>query len=63
MQKGEKKCLRKPGVFYILSPDYNKILKELEATQLAELLGIKRQHLDCYLATHPTYKGCPIAEK
>ena len=54
---------KKARVFYILTPDYSKVLKVLEATQLAELLGIKRQHLDCYLATHPTYKGCPIAEQ
>lgn len=54
---------RKQRIFYILSPDYLKTLKVLTASELAELLGIKREHLDIYLVTNPTFKGCPIAEE
>lgn len=45
---------RKQRIFYILSPDYLKTLK---------VLGIKREHLDIYLVTNPTFRGCPIAEE
>lgn len=54
---------RKQRIFYILSPDYLKTLKVLTANELAELLGIRREHLDIYLATNPTFKGYPIAEE
>lgn len=54
---------RKQRIFYILSPDYLKTLKVLTANELAELLGIRREHLDIYLVTNPTFKGCPIAEE
>ena len=54
---------RKQRIFYILSPDYLKTLKVLTANELAELLGIKREHLDIYLVTNPTFKSCPIAEE
>lgn len=54
---------RKQRVFYILSPDYKKTIKILTASELAQLLGIKREHLDIYLVTNPTFKGYPIAEE
>lgn len=54
---------RKRRIFYILSPDYKKTLKVLTARELAELLGIKREHLDIYLLTNPTFRGYPIAEE
>lgn len=54
---------RKQRIFYILSPDYLKTLKVLTASELAELLGIRREHLDIYLATNPTFRGYPIAEE
>ena len=54
---------RKQRIFYILSPDYLKTLKILTASELAELLGIKREHLDIYLVTNPTFRGYPIAEE
>lgn len=54
---------RRQRIFYILSPDYKKTLKVLTASELAKLLGIKREHLDIYLSQHPTYKGCPIGEE
>lgn len=54
---------RKQRIFYILSPDYLKTLKILTASELAELLGIKREHLDIYRVTNPTFRGCPIAEE
>lgn len=54
---------RKQRVFYILSPDYKKTLKVLTASELAKLLGIKREHLDIYLVTNPTFRGYPIAEE
>lgn len=54
---------RKKSIFYILSPDYDKILKILTARELAELLGIPRDYLDVYLVTNQFYKGCPIAEE
>lgn len=54
---------RKQRIFYILSPDYLKTLKVLTASELAELLGIKREHLDIYLVTNPTFRGYPIAEE
>lgn len=54
---------RKQRIFYILSPDYQKTLKVLTASELAELLGIKREHLDIYLVTNPTFRGYPIAEE
>lgn len=54
---------RKQRIFYILSPDYLKTLKVLTASQLAELLGIKREHLDIYLVKNPTFRGYPIAEE
>lgn len=54
---------RKQRIFYILSPDYLKTLKVLTANELAELLGIRREHLDIYLVTNPTFEGCPIAEE
>ena len=54
---------RKQRIFYILSPDYKKTLKVLMASELAELLGIKREHLDIYLVTNPTFRGYPIAEE
>ena len=59
---------RKQRIFYILSPDYLKTLKVLTASELAKLLGIKREnikreHLDIYLVTNPTFRGCPIAEE
>ena len=61
---------RKQRIFYILSPDYKKTLKVLTASELAELLGIKREHLgikrehlDIYLVTNPTFRGYPIAEE
>lgn len=54
---------RKQRIFYILSPDYLKTLKILTASELAELLGIKREPLDIYLVTNPTFRGYPIAEE
>ncbi len=54
---------RKQRIFYILSPDYLKTLKILTASELAQLLGIKREHLDIYLVTNPTFRGYPIAEE
>lgn len=54
---------RKQRIFYILSPDYLKTLKILTASELAELLGIKREYLDIYLVTNPTFRGYPIAEE
>ena len=54
---------RKQRIFYILSPDYLKTLKVLTASELAELLGIRREHLDIYLVTNPTFRGYPIAEE
>lgn len=54
---------RKQRIFYILSPDYKKTIKILTASELAQLLGIKRERLDIYLVTNPTFKGCPIAEE
>lgn len=54
---------RKQRIFYILSPDYLKTLKVLTARELAELLGIKREHLGIYLITNPTFRDCPIAEE
>lgn len=54
---------RKQRIFYILSPDYLKALKVLTASELAKLLGIKREHLDNYLVTNPTFRGYPIAEE
>lgn len=50
-------------IFYILDKDYETVLKTLTASQLAELLGIRREHLDIYLVTNPTFRGCPIAEE
>ena len=50
-------------IFYILDKDCETVLKTLTASQLAELLGIKREHLDIYLVTNPTYNGLPIAEE
>lgn len=54
---------RKQRIFYILSPDYLHIMSILTASELAQLLGIKREHLDIYLVTNPTFRGCPIAEE
>lgn len=54
---------RKQRIFYILSPDYKKTLRVLTASELAELLGIKREHLDIYLVTNPNFRGYPIAEE
>lgn len=54
---------RKQRIFYILSPDYKKTLRVLTASKLAQLLGIKREHLDIYLVTNPTFRGYPIAEE
>lgn len=54
---------RKQRIFYILSPDYKKTLRVLTASELAKLLGIRREHLDIYLVTNPTFKVCPIAEE
>ena len=54
---------RKQRIFYILSPDYKKTLRVLTASELAKLLGIKREHLDIYLVTNPTFMGYPIAEE
>jgi hypothetical protein len=59
----EYEMKRKQRIFYILSPDYKKTLKVLTASELAELLGIKREHLDIYLVTNPTFRGYPIAEE
>lgn len=53
-------------IFYILDKDCETVLKTLTASQLAELLaellGIRREHLDIYLVTNPTFRGYPIAE-
>lgn len=54
---------RKQRIFYILSPDYQKTLRVLTASELAKLLGIKREHLDIYLVTNQFYKGYSIAEE
>lgn len=54
---------RKKRIFYILNPDYEKTLKVLTAKELAELLGIRRDYLDIYLVTNPTFRGYPIAEE
>lgn len=59
----EYEMKRKQRIFYILSPDYQKTLKVLTASELAKLLGIKREHLDIYLITNPTFRGYPIAEE
>lgn len=59
----EYEMKRKQRIFYILSPDYQKTLKILTASELAKLLGIKREHLDIYLVTNPTFRGYPIAEE
>lgn len=50
-------------IFYILDKDCETVLKTLTASQLAELLGIRRENLDIYLVTNPTFRGCPIAEE
>lgn len=39
----EYEMKRKQRIFYILSPDYQKTLKVLTASELAELLGIKKR--------------------
>lgn len=59
----EYEMKRKLRIFYILSPDYKKKLRVLTASELAKLLGIKREHLDIYLVTNPTFRGYPIAEE
>ena len=59
----EYEMKRKQIIFYILSPDYKKTLRVLTASELAKLLGIKREHLDIYLVTNPTLRGYPIAEE
>lgn len=59
----EHEMKRKQRIFYILSPDYQKTLRVLAASELAELLGIEREHLDIYLVTNPTFRGYPIAEE
>nr|DAY98885.1 MAG TPA: ParA binding, partition, winged-hth, BIOSYNTHETIC [Caudoviricetes sp.] len=59
----EYEMKRKQRIFYILSPDYKKTLRVLTASELAKLLGIKREHLDIYLVTNPTFRGYPIAEE
>lgn len=59
----EYEMKRKQRIFYILSPDYKKTLRVLTASELAKLLGIKREHLDVYLVTNPTFRGYPIAEE
>lgn len=59
----EYEMKRKQKIFYILSPDYKKTLRVLTASELAKLLGIKREHLDIYLVTNPTFRGYPIAEE
>lgn len=59
----EYEMKRKQRIFYILSPDYQKTLRVLTASELAKLLGIKREHLDIYLVTNPTFRGYPIAEE
>lgn len=59
----EYEMKRKQRIFYILSPDYQKTLKVLTASELAKLLGIKREHLDIYLVTNPTFRSYPIAEE
>lgn len=50
-------------ISYILDKDCETVLKTLTASQLAELLGIKREYLDIYLAKNPTFRGYPIAEE
>lgn len=50
-------------IFYILDKDCETVLKTLTASQLAELLGIKREYLDIYLAKNSTFRGYPIAEE
>lgn len=50
-------------IFYILDKDCETVLKTLTASQLAEILGIKREYLDIYLAKDPTFRGYPIAEE
>lgn len=59
----EYEMKRKQRIFYILSPDYKKTLRVLTASELAKLLGIKREHLDIYLVTNPTFRGYSIAEE
>lgn len=59
----EYEMKRKQRIFYILSPDYKKTLRVLTASELAKLLGIKREHLDIYLVINPTFRGYPIAEE
>ena len=59
----EYEMKRKQRIFYILSPDYQKTLRVLTASELAKLLGIKREHLGIYLVTNPTFRGYPIAEE
>ena len=59
----EYEMKRKQRIFYILSPDYQKTLKILTASELAKLLGIKREHLDIYLVTNPTCRRYPTAEE
>ena len=59
----EYEMKRKQRIFYIRSPDYKKTLRVLTASELAKLLGIKREHLDIYLVTNPTFRGYPIAEE
>lgn len=59
----EYEMKRKQRIFYILSPDYQKTLRVLTASELAKLLGIKREHLDIYLVTNPTFRGYPIAKE
>lgn len=50
-------------IFYILDKDCETVLKTLTASQFTELLGIKREYLDIYLAKNPTFRGYPIAEE
>lgn len=50
--------------FYILTPDYERVIKELSFTEMAKILNVGTNNLDQILASKKNlYKGkYPIAE-
>lgn len=58
------KSKRKKRKFYILTPDYERVIKELSFTEMAKILNVGTNNLDQTLANQKNlYKGKhPIAE-
>lgn len=58
------KSKRKKRKFYILTPDYERVIKELSFTEIAKILNVGTNNLDQILASKKNlYKGkYPIAE-